>query len=790
MDRNLRIKFLLEAIDKVTAPLRDISTGSGKAGAAVDATRARLKELDQTTRNIAGFRQLKQDVETSAAQMRAAETRATELGRQLAQTATPTAKLRREFEQARREALALRQRHEGNSTSLQAMRQKLNDAGISTRNLASHERDLRTQTARTNTELQEQADRLRRITDRESRLAAGRAAHARVQGIATGMAVGGATSMATGAAMGAPLLASAKQAMEFESVMTDIAQKADLGRAASRKMGTELIKAATAANQFPASLQQGVDVLAGFGLDPRQATQMMEPIGRAATAYKAEIADLSTASFASIDNLKVPFAQTARVLDIMAQAGKSGAFEIKDMAQHFPALTAASQALGQQGAPAVADLAAALQIVRKGAGDSASAANNLQNLLNKINSKDAAKNFATFGVDLPAALAKAAKDGKTPIEAITELTSKALGGDMAKLSHLFNDAQVQAALRPLMQNLEQYRQIRAEALGAKGVVDTDFADRLKDGAEQAKAAEISSQKLALTLGAMLLPTVNAIIGKLTALANRLASWAEQNPRLAKTIAWIAGILAGILVVLGGLAIAIAGVLAPFAALSFIAGALGMALLPVLGIAAAVVAGIALVVAAGYLVYNNWDQIAGFFKGIWDTITATFTSLFAMPGKFIQLGIDTIKGFITGIASMIPEVGKAISNVATRVVSGFKSLLGIHSPSRVFAGLGGFMMDGLSQGLATGQQAPLRQITTLAGGLAGAFAVGSAGAAPATTSASASQAAAAMVPQVSASTSYNITINANGTGAQDIGRQVREAIEQIEREKAGRAFRDR
>src|SRR5690606_7621806 len=141
---------------------------------------------------------------------------------------------------------------------------------------------------------------------------------------------------------------------------------------------------------------EGVDTLLGLGAALPQAMDAIEPIGRAATAYNAEINDLASSTWASLSNLNVEARETGRTLDIMAQAGKAGAFELRDMAQYFPQLTGAFNALGQRGTRAVADLSAALQITRRDTGDAATAANNLQNLLNKINTKDTIKNFSKF----------------------------------------------------------------------------------------------------------------------------------------------------------------------------------------------------------------------------------------------------------------------------------------------------------------------------------------------------------------------------------------------------------
>jgi hypothetical protein len=87
----------------------------------------------------------------------------------------------------------------------------------------------------------------------------------------------------------------------------------------------------------------------------------------------------------------------------------------------------------------VADLTAALEIARRGAG-SEEAATNIANLLAKINSPTVTRAFAkNFGVDLPAALKAAYAQGKTPMEALAAITQKATGGDLSKLGLVVED---------------------------------------------------------------------------------------------------------------------------------------------------------------------------------------------------------------------------------------------------------------------------------------------------------------------------------------------------------------
>ncbi len=229
----------------------------------------------------------------------------------------------------------------------------------------------------------------------------------------------------------------------------------------------------------------------------------------------------------------------------MAQAGKEGAFELRDMAQYFPSLGAAYGALKQKGVPAVADLAAALQIARKGAGESSEAATNLGNALQKINAPQTRKAFQKMGVDLEKSMKQATAKGMTPIEAIAEITNRTLKGDLGKLGDLFQDSEVQKALRPLIQNIAEYRRIRAEAMKAQGVIEEDYQRRLKTSRGFADRLRATVENLNASLGVALLPAFNDIADKVSGVANKLAAFAEANPKLTRSIVLVTSALIGL-----------------------------------------------------------------------------------------------------------------------------------------------------------------------------------------------------------------------------------------------------
>lgn len=811
MDRNLRIRMLLEAGDKITRPMRDAAAGSSRLAQSLKAARDSLKAVERAQADIGAFRQLKAGLSETAQKMADARAKASELGRTLAQTENPTRKLRAEFNQAKKAAAELAATHQRQHSELQSLRTRLNAAGIATRDLAGHERRLRTEAAQANETLRDQQRRLQEVTDRSRRMADAQERFGKVQGTATGLAAGGAAAIGTGVTILNPLGAAVNDASEYESVMTDINQKVNQSREAGRLMGERLREAAVAVNQMPADLQRGVDALTGFGLAGQDAQRMMTPIGRAATAYKAEIEDLSRASYSVSDNLKVPIEQTAKSLDIMAEAGKRGAFEMKDMAQYFPALTASMNSLGSNGLNAVGDLSAALQITRKGAGDASSAANNLQNLLDKINAEDTVKNFKAFGIDIPAAMKKAAKEGRSPIEEIVRLTQKATGGDQSKLSSLFGDQQVQKALRPLMSAFTEYQDIRSAAMAADGVVNRDFADRMEDNAEKVKALRIQAGNLKAAVGNQLMATVGALSEKLATWAQWLSELAKRHPNITRALALAAGVLGGLFVILGGGAIVLAAIVAPFAALAGAAALLGTTMLPLIGIAAGIVAGIALLAGLAYFLYSEWDAVTAWFSGLWTEIKGYFSGgiagigallfnfspmglMYAGIAKLLSwLGVDIpnrltgagramIEGLVKGITGALGWLKDAVSNAATSAANWFKEKLGIHSPSRVFAQFGNFMMQGLDVGIADGAESTVGRINRLAGDISRAMVAGASIPVLAATPAAASTGSgAAPIGPVS------ITIMQQpGQDSHDLARMIEDIIKKLQRGDAAAA----
>ncbi|PHV34745.1 phage tail protein [Janthinobacterium sp. BJB312] len=221
-----------------------------------------------------------------------------------------------------------------------------------------------------------------------------------------------------------------------------------------------------------------------------------------------------------------------------------------------------------------------------------------------------------------------------------------------------------------------------------------------------------------------------------------------------------------------------------------------------------------------VIYQCWEPVKTFFAGVWPQLKATcagglagisaliinwspvgvFYQAFAgvlswfgikLPAQFSEFGANILRGLVNGITGSMGAVKDAISNAGSSTIAWFKEKLGIHSPSRVFAQLGDYTMQGLAVGLDRSEGAPIAKVSGLAQRLTqlgAGIAIGTATALPASAfdmRAPLSQGGfgAGMTIQ---GDKIEITFHVQaGTDPQAIARAVSVALDQRDREKAAR-----
>lgn len=95
-------------------------------------------------------------------------------------------------------------------------------------------------------------------------------------------------------------------------------------------------------------------------------------------------------------------------------------------------------------------------------------------------------------------------------------------------------------------------------------------------------------------------------------------------------------------------------------------------------------------------------IKGLIKAIPDIIMVIPQLIRSIVDTFLSfdwgsIGKNIVEGIKNGFVNMWNSFKQTVENVFTGLVDGVKSFLGIASPSKVFAGIGGYMAEGLGQG---------------------------------------------------------------------------------------------
>lgn len=529
-----------------------------------------------------------------------------------------------------------------------------------------------------------------------------------------------------------------QEAAAFQQQLIDIAGTAELtGKAAFAFVDEAKAKyeqMALGIGQASQTIADGAGLMIAAGVDVGQVQTSIQDIGEAATAANAQFNDMAGVATSMLINLKVPAEDIRNSLSALVVAGKSGSFELKDMAKEFPNLTSQVAKFGVTGREAVNFLGAGLQIAMKGAAQTSVAANNFSNFLSKTLAPRTVKNFEEMGVDIQRVMQDAATKGINPLEAVLQkvqtLTgvsqkdinsymakakanglqgAEALGyvrrqleqiGAAGKISELFTDQQVLDFLVPMMANIAEYKSIKDDVARATGTAtDADFATQIQGINRQMTIfKEVSTQasrEVGIAFGGWL-PMVNS--GLIYLISNFRAADAATGGWLKKALSLGAGTIllaAGI----GALGVVLPVITAGFSAIGAV---LGVVLGP-LGIVIGLLAG------AAALIYKNWDKVAPKLAKFWNTLKRSslqawnnIKSTWARLAPSMSQLWDTISVKAGDAWQWLEQAGVTAWEGLSAAWEGFKpSLQGIsESLQRTFGNLGGVWenIKGISSGL--------------------------------------------------------------------------------------------
>ncbi len=174
------------------------------------------------------------------------------------------------------------------------------------------------------------------------------------------------------------------------------------------------------------------------------------------------------------------------------------------------------------------------------------------------------------------------------------------------------------------------------------------------------------------IGEALLPVLDSLVKKFIPIFKRIAEWAKENPKLAKTVIMVSLAIAGIVAVVGTLGLILPSIITGFSAVGAV---LGFILSPI-GLVVGAVIGL---IALAALIIKNWGKISDFFRRLWGAISEVFrnkiegikekwTNTWTSMRDFVMGIWDGIKQKITDSIEWIKDKIEAVKNLPSKAIS--------------------------------------------------------------------------------------------------------------------------
>lgn len=639
---DLRLSVIIGAVDRLTQPVRKIVQTTDQLTRSVQQQRGEMERLGRTTGDIAHFKKLKTATGQTSKELVDARNQATRLGRELSQVEKPTRKMQQQFDRARRSVQQLEQQYQSQQVKLQGLRRGLSQAGVSTRNLTSEQRRLKTEADKASAALDRQNRRLQNMQAARQKISTGLATAANMMFV--GHAAGQVGRTAAGL-LSAPITVAA----DFEAAMSGVGAvaRANAGQLATLTSEAKRLGATTRYSAVESA--QGMKYLAMAGFSTEQIVTSLPGVMSMATAGATDLGRASDIASDILSAFGLEAGQMGRVADTLTATftRSNTSLEMLGETMKYVGPVARGAGMSLEETAAMAGLLGNVGIKASQAGTT------LRAMLQRLGAPTgaAATTLRSLGIEV--------QDLEGNMRSVPELlgelaaaTSSMGSGERLSILKTLFDAEAAAGVSELIakqgsQGVSQFIEILHQAKGEAGRVAQQMDNNASGGF---KALNSAVEGLKIAFGDLLLPTVQVVTTMLTGLTRRLNDFVETWPNLSRWIGYGVAAIAGLAFVFSGLMTLLAGVVGAMVITRFGLKALGLSglfsafsikklALSFIGLATKaipvvltglkaltvalmtnpiglIVGGIAL--AAG-LIVANWGSIGPWFSGLWQSV---------------------------------------------------------------------------------------------------------------------------------------------------------------------------
>ncbi|MEE3609040.1 tape measure protein [Avibacterium paragallinarum] len=225
--KNLELKVILNAVDKLTSPLRGVQKQLDKLQGKVKGATDELNKLKQQEKTANAFKRLSDELQQSNHKLVKAKAAAKQLEQQLKNTVNPTAKLKKHVADAYKQAHKMAQAQEQQRKKLNQLRQSLRQGGFDTAKFKTSQQKLKEKIEQSTAAINKQNAAMKRLQQRQAqkqrynnRIQSLKAGSEQFANLGQRSMVHGAAILGAGYAAGRGVIGMAKTAAQFEQFQT------------------------------------------------------------------------------------------------------------------------------------------------------------------------------------------------------------------------------------------------------------------------------------------------------------------------------------------------------------------------------------------------------------------------------------------------------------------------------------------------------------------------------------------------------------------------------------------
>ena len=569
----LKLQILLGAVDKLTAPLKAVTGQSRITAKDLADTKAKVRDLEKQSGQVDGYRTLGKQIGATRAELTQAQQTAQRMAKELAATANPTKAMTRELERAKGAVRDLTNKEREMVSRHGAMKAAMQQAGINTRQLSQHQRQLKSDLTATTAQLEQQRSKLTQVAAQQKRIAQVKANYDKTMAMRGTMAGYGAAGMATGAAGLYKINSIASVGLDFDAQMSKVQaltrlQKDSAELAMLRQQARDL-GASTSFTAMDAAQAQGFLAMSGF--NPKQIKAAMPDMLDLAKASGVGLDQTADIASNILSAFKMEAAQMGRVSDTLALTMTTSNVDLNMLAETMKYMgpiankagmsleeaAAAAGLLGNIGIQGSNSGTALRAMLNRLAGPTSKADKLMKSL--GVTTKDASGNMLNI-VDIMAQVAKQTEKmgnadqlaaykeifGEEAASGMAELIGQAGAGGFAKYAAM----------------------IRQQSKGVAKEMAAVMGDNARGDLDNMTSAweDLNIQMLETQNGPL-----RGLIQQVTSMTQAAGAWMRANPELTATLTKVAAITAVAAAAGGSLLLVVAGLLGPLAMLKFALG---------------------------------------------------------------------------------------------------------------------------------------------------------------------------------------------------------------------------